>query len=157
MSKGKLKLKFSIIRKLVGWGGVYVFLESSIWWFLLFLFKGLKLINLEYCLKMSLLLANKLLVTQLCPTLCNCMDYSPPGYSVHGILQARTLEWVAIWFSKKTVSKEQIWMNIWIVQCYRTHPCILGLSITSFVFFPQNKSTISRKIQETLLRVLREI
>ena len=28
--------------------------------------------------------------------LCNCMDYSPPGSSVHGILQARILEWVAM-------------------------------------------------------------
>ena len=33
---------------------------------------------------------------QLCPTLCNPMDCSPPGSSVHGILQARILEWVAI-------------------------------------------------------------
>ena len=36
------------------------------------------------------------LVTQLCPTLCNPMDSSPPGSSVHGILQARILEWVAM-------------------------------------------------------------
>ena len=35
-------------------------------------------------------------VTQLCPTLCNPMDCSPPGFSVHGILQARILEWVAM-------------------------------------------------------------
>ena len=34
--------------------------------------------------------------TQSCPTLCNPMDCSPPGSSVHGILQARILEWVAI-------------------------------------------------------------
>ena len=33
---------------------------------------------------------------QSCPTLCSPMDYSPPGSSVHGILQARILEWVAI-------------------------------------------------------------
>ena len=33
---------------------------------------------------------------QSCPTLCNPMDYIPPGSSVHGILQARILEWVAI-------------------------------------------------------------
>ena len=37
----------------------------------------------------------KMKVTQLCPTLCNLMDYRPPGSSVHGILQARILEWVA--------------------------------------------------------------
>ena len=36
---------------------------------------------------------------QLCPTLCDSMDCSLPGFSVHGILQARTLEWVAISFS----------------------------------------------------------
>ena len=36
---------------------------------------------------------------QLCPTLCDPIDSSPPGSSVPGILQARTLEWVAIAFS----------------------------------------------------------
>ena len=33
---------------------------------------------------------------QSCPTLCDPMDYGPPGSSVHGILQARILEWVAM-------------------------------------------------------------
>ena len=36
---------------------------------------------------------------QSCPTLCDPMDCSLPGFSVHGILQTRTLEWVAISFS----------------------------------------------------------
>ena len=36
---------------------------------------------------------------QLCPTLCDPMDCSPPGSSVHGIFQARVLEWGAIDFS----------------------------------------------------------
>ena len=36
---------------------------------------------------------------QLCPTLCNPIDGSPPGSPVPGILQARTVEWVAISFS----------------------------------------------------------
>ena len=36
------------------------------------------------------------LVAQLCPTLCDPMDCSPPGSSVHGILQARILEWAAV-------------------------------------------------------------
>ena len=39
-------------------------------------------------------------VAQLCPTLCDSVDCSPPGSSVHGILQARILEWVAISFSR---------------------------------------------------------
>ena len=36
---------------------------------------------------------------QSCLTLCNPMDYSPPGSPFHGIFQARVLEWVAIAFS----------------------------------------------------------
>ena len=39
-------------------------------------------------------------VAQSCPTLCDPMDCSPPGSSVHGIFQARVLEWVAISFSR---------------------------------------------------------
>ena len=39
-------------------------------------------------------------VAQLCPTVCDPMDCNPPGSSVHGVLQARTLECVAIPFSK---------------------------------------------------------
>ena len=39
-------------------------------------------------------------VTQSCPTLCNHMDCSLPGSSVHGIFQAIVLEWIAISFSK---------------------------------------------------------
>ena len=39
-------------------------------------------------------------VAQSCPTLCNPMDCSLPGSSVHGIFQARILEWVAIFFSR---------------------------------------------------------
>ena len=41
-----------------------------------------------------------LLVAQSCPTLCESMDYSPPGSSVYGILQAKILEWVAMPFSR---------------------------------------------------------
>ena len=39
-------------------------------------------------------------VAQSCPTLCNLMDCSLPGFSVHGIFQARILEWVAVSFSR---------------------------------------------------------
>ena len=42
------------------------------------------------------------LVTQSCLTLCNLMDCSPSGFSVHVILQARILEWIAISFSRGT-------------------------------------------------------
>ena len=39
-------------------------------------------------------------VSKSCQTLCDPMDYSPPGSSVHGIFQARILEWVAVSFSR---------------------------------------------------------
>jgi len=39
-------------------------------------------------------------VTQSCLTLCDPMDCNPPGSSIHGIFQARILEWVAISFSR---------------------------------------------------------
>ena len=42
-----------------------------------------------------------LLVAQLCPPLCDPMNCGPLGSSVHGVLQARILEWAAISFSNK--------------------------------------------------------
>ena len=48
--------------------------------------------GLNHCKKV------KVKVTQLCPTLCDRMDCSLPGYSVHRILQARILEWGAVPF-----------------------------------------------------------
>ena len=53
---------------------------------------------------------------QLCPTLCSPRDGSPPGSPVPGILQARTLEWVAISFSNalkwkvKVKSLSRVWL-----------------------------------------------
>ena len=53
---------------------------------------------------------------QSCPTLCDPTDGSPPGSSIPGILQARTLEWVAIYFSNagkwkvKVKSLSRVWL-----------------------------------------------
>ena len=61
------------------------------------------------------------LVTQSCLTLCDPMDCSPPGSSVHGILQARILGWVAIPFSRGSSPPRD-----------RTHvPCIAGRFFTA--------------------------
>ena len=48
---------------------------------------------------------------QSCPTLCDSMDCSPPGSSVHGILQARTLEWVAISYPRGS-SQPRDWTRV---------------------------------------------
>ena len=67
---------------------------------LLPVFKGISYCSLYtyFLLNSWLPLKMKVLVAQSCPTLCGSMDQSPPDSSVHGILQARILEWVAIPF-----------------------------------------------------------
>ena len=50
-------------------------------------------------------------VAQLCPTFCNPMDSSLPGSSIHGIFQARVLEWVAISFSRRS-SQHRDWTRV---------------------------------------------
>ena len=58
-------------------------------------------------------------VTQSCPTLCNCMDCSLPGSSVHGIFQARILEWVASSFSRgSSQSRDQTWVSCITGRCF---------------------------------------
>ena len=62
----------------------------------------------------------KVLVTQLCPTLCDPMDCSSPGSSVHGILQARILESVAISFSRgSSQSRDWNWVSCIAGRFYR--------------------------------------
>ena len=62
----------------------------------------------------------KVLVAQLCPILCNPMVYSPSGSSVHGIIHARILEWVAISFSRSS-SQLKDWTQV---------SCIAGIFFT---------------------------
>ena len=54
---------------------------------------------------------------QLCPTLCDPIDGSPPGFPIPGILQARTLEWVAISFSNAWKWKEKVksLSHVWLL------------------------------------------
>ena len=58
-------------------------------------------------------------VTQLCPILCNPVDCSPPGFSVHGIFLARILEWVAIFLLQE----------IFPIREGQTHVCCIGRKI----------------------------
>ena len=97
------------------------------------LFKGLSRV---FSIKHAATAAKSLL---LCPTLCNPIDGSPPGSPVHGILQARILEWVAISIWQKdwespgnlTLKVSRIWLQnfhrtrgnrgYWRIQ---TKPCV---------------------------------
>ena len=56
-------------------------------------------------------------ITQWCLTLCDPMDYSPTGFSVHGIFQSRMPEWVAISFPRgSSRPRDQTWVSciFWI-------------------------------------------
>ena len=67
--------------------------KKSLWWLLLLLLLlGWMIPLLCVCVCVLVMLSHV--------QLCNAMDCSPPGSSVHGILQARILEWVAISFSR---------------------------------------------------------
>ena len=72
-------------------------------------------------------------VTQSCPTLCNPMGYSLPGSSIHGILQARILEWVAIPFSRGS-SQPRDWTKVSCIAdrfftIWATREATVGLSL----------------------------
>ena len=68
-------------------------LTSMKWYLVIVLICSSQISHVEHLF--VCLLKVKVLVTQSCPTLFNPMDYSLPGSSVHGIFQARILEWVA--------------------------------------------------------------
>ena len=58
-------------------------------------------------------------VTQSCLTLCDPMDCSLPGSSVHGIFQAIVLEWIAISFSRGSPQpKDQTWVSRIVDRCF---------------------------------------
>ena len=67
---------------------------------------------------------------QLCPTLCDPMDCSPPGSSAHGIFQGRTLEWVAISFSRGQYLVPIIEKNLIKIMHVKLDHCATHLKLT---------------------------
>ena len=79
-------------------------------------------------------------VTQLFPTLSDPMDCSLPGSSVHGIFQARVLEWGAIAFSGTYVYLWPIHVHVWQKPTQHCKAIILQLKILkNHTFFPLKK------------------
>ena len=83
-------------------------------------------------------------VAQSCLTLCNPMDCSLPGSSVHGIFQARTLEWVAISFSRRS-SPSRDWTQVSLIvgRCFTVWATI---GITEHQILKYLKSTPTFKL-----------
>ena len=91
-------------------------------------------------------------VTQLCPILCDPMDCSPPGSSVHRIFQARILEWVSISFSRgSSWPGDQTWVSHIVGRCFTiwatrealfcNTPCLV---FSLFLSLPINSSSTIR-------------
>ena len=78
---------------------------------------------------------------QSCPTLCDPVDHGPPGSSVHGIFQARVLEWVAIAFSEATILLCQLSSLISL-------PALKFLSLV-FCGLGNNETKLVRMVLET--------
>ena len=74
------------------------------------------------------------LVAQLCLTLCDPMDCSPPASDVRGILQTRILEWVAILLSKgSSQPRDQTWVSCIASMFFTILGWALNLMIVVFV------------------------
>ena len=88
---------------------------------------------------------------QSCPTLCDTIDGSPPGSPIPGILQARTLEWVAISFSKawkwkvkvKSLSPVRLFITPWT----KAHQAPPSMGFSTPVFWPEEFHGQSLKSQ----------
>ena len=75
-------------------------------------------------------LYTEVLVAQPCPTLCDPMNCSPPGSSVHGIFQARILEWVAIFYSQ---ARDQTRVSCIAESLHLSHQGSPGLIVTTIL------------------------
>ena len=84
-------------------------------------------VGCEYSSSADVCVIPSMIVAQLCPTICDPMDSSSPGSSVHGMVQARTLGWVVI-SSSRASSWPRDWAQVscnssngkWILYCWAT-------------------------------------
>ena len=88
---------------------------------------------------------------QSCSTLCNLMDCSPPSSSVHGIFQARILEWVTMPFSSgsswsRDGTRISCLLN-WQVGSWPLAPALNPLLNRSQIFLEEKRSTINQQLQ----------
>ena len=100
-------------------------------------------------------------VAQSCPTLCDPMDCSLPGSSVHGVLQARVLEWVAISFSRGSFQpRDQTRISCIAGRCFTLWTTREDLSSVQFssvtqscptLWDPINRSTPGLPVHHQLL------
>ena len=93
-------------------------------------------------------------VAQSCPTLCYSVDCSLPGSSLHGILQARVLEWVAISFSRGS-SQPRDWTRVSCIagRCFNLWATRTAkkVSPTAFLVFSPAMQHLSKEMLQSFL------
>ena len=99
----------------------------------------------------SPLLLNLWVRAQSCPTLCDAMDCNPSGYSVHGIFQARILEWVDISSSRGSSQPRDQTPTFWKAEPFTTEPSGKPL-LLNLVY--QNRQLINHKISMILVKMI---
>ena len=119
-------------------------------WHCLFFYEGSLLSLFSYWFMELLYMC--LLVAQLYLTLCDPTDCSPPGSSVHGILQARILEWIAFSFSRgSSQPRDWTWVScvadrfftFWATgKTFNTYVCVL-VAYSYLTFQPRGLEPIS--------------
>ena len=169
MTKKKLGYWLKLVGRksnaVMGWGSGCVETKQRLyryllyhWFYFYFIFKNCSMVDLQYCVSFWLRTvghcdhwpgttadphreppaAAKSL--QLCPTLCDPIDGSLPGSPVPGILQARTLEWVAISFSSawKWKVKVKLLSHVWPLAWTAAHqvPPSMGFSRQEYWNYP---------------------
>ena len=118
-----------------------------------------------YCFSLCFLLCCLCMcwVAQSCPTLSNATDWSPPGSCIHGIFQARILEWVATSYSRGS-SQPRDWSHVSYISCIDYSPLwhlgspklIIGLCFCirwepiDYCVIPGNIYILNRDIMSTL-------
>ena len=121
---------------------------ADIWHFIQNLFQefiSLSFVSCIVCVCVCVCVCVWVLAVQLCPTLWDPMDCNLPASSVHGILQARILEWVAIpFFRGSSRPRDQTWVS-----------CTAGRSYTAnFLLKPFPGFSFPRRVNQSLLCVL---
>ena len=107
-------------------------MQNTSWWCLLL--QGiLYLRHLVTVLPVAAAAAAAAASLQLCPTLCDSIDGSPPGSLVPGILQARTLEWVAIFFSGPSSYHQSNHLGFWLQVL--GHLMVFSASLGAFILW----------------------
>ena len=94
-------------------------------------------------------------VIQSCLTLCDPVDCSLPGSSIHGILQARILEWISISFSSRSFGpRDRTWVSCIIGRCFTVWATREAIALTRWTFVGKVISLLFNMLSRLIINFL---